>query len=81
MYAIPFRHQCPPPPAILVSPKQGPTTTSINRAPKAMSEIMPAIIKGADLSQEEFLRMEREAVRNTLGGAESQEGIRNDGFF
>lgn len=31
--------------------------------------------KGADLSQEESLRMEREAVLNTIGGSESQEGM------
>ena len=43
--------------------------------PIAMSEIMPVIIKGADMSQEESLRMERQAVLNTLGNAESQEGM------
>ena len=43
--------------------------------PLAVSEIMPVIIKGADLSQEESLRMERQAVLNTLGGAENQEGM------
>lgn len=46
-----------------------------NAPPKAMSEIMPVIIKGADLSQEESLRMEREAVLNTIGSSESQEGM------
>jgi len=43
--------------------------------PIAMSEIMPVIVKGADMSQEESLRMERQAVLNTLGNAESQEGM------
>ncbi len=43
--------------------------------PNAISEIMPVIIKGSDLSQEESLRMEREAVLNTLGTPESQEGM------
>lgn len=43
--------------------------------PTAMREILPVIIKGADLSQEESLRMERQAVLNTLGNAESQEGM------
>jgi len=43
--------------------------------PIAMREILPVIIKGADLSQEESLRMERQAVLNTLGNAESQEGM------
>jgi enoyl-CoA hydratase len=43
--------------------------------PIAMSEIMPVIIKGADLSQEESLRMERLAVLNTIGNAENQEGM------
>lgn len=41
----------------------------------AMREIMPVILKGADLSQEESLRMERQAVLNTLGNAENQEGM------
>jgi enoyl-CoA hydratase len=41
----------------------------------AMREIIPVIIKAADLSQEESLRMERQAVLNTLGNAESQEGM------
>jgi len=43
--------------------------------PIAMREILPVIIKGADLSQEESLRMERQAVLNTLGNVESQEGM------
>lgn len=43
--------------------------------PIAMREILPVIIKGADVSQEESLRMERQAVLNTLGNAESQEGM------
>ena len=43
--------------------------------PIAVSEIMPCIIKGSDLSQEESLRMERQAVLNTLGNEESQEGM------
>jgi enoyl-CoA hydratase/carnithine racemase len=46
-----------------------------NAPPIAMSEIMPVIIKGADMSQEESLRMEREAVLNTMGNAENQEGM------
>jgi len=43
--------------------------------PAAMREIMSIIIKGADVSQEESLRMERQAVLNTLGNTESQEGM------
>ena len=43
--------------------------------PIAMREIMPVVIKGADMSQEDSLRMERQAVLNTLGNAESQEGM------
>ena len=43
--------------------------------PIAMREIMPVIIKGDDMSQEESLRMERQAVLNTLGNSESQEGM------
>lgn len=43
--------------------------------PLAMSEIMPCIIKGSDVSQEESLRMERQAVLNTLGSSESREGM------
>lgn len=43
--------------------------------PLAISEILPVIIKGSDLSQEESLRMERQAVLNTLGSQESQEGM------
>jgi len=43
--------------------------------PIAMREILPVIIKGADMSQEESLRMERQAVVNTLGNVESQEGM------
>lgn len=43
--------------------------------PIAMREIMSVIIKGADVSQEESLRMERQAVLNTMGNAESQEGM------
>lgn len=43
--------------------------------PTAVREILPVIIKGSDLSQEESLRMERQAVLNTLGNAESQEGM------
>jgi enoyl-CoA hydratase len=43
--------------------------------PLAMSEIIPVIIRGADLSQEESLRMERQAVLNTMGSEENQEGM------
>lgn len=46
-----------------------------SQPPIAMREIMSVIIKGADISQEESLRMERQAVLNTLGNLESQEGI------
>jgi enoyl-CoA hydratase len=46
-----------------------------NLPPLAMSEIMPVILKGADMSQEESLRMEREAVINTMGSTENQEGM------
>ena len=41
----------------------------------AMSEIIPAIIKGADMSQQEALQIERQAVLNTLGNEESHEGM------
>ncbi|MEC8428582.1 MAG: enoyl-CoA hydratase/isomerase family protein [Pseudomonadota bacterium] len=43
--------------------------------PLAVREIMPVIIKGSDLSQEESLRMERQAVLSTMGSAENQEGM------
>ncbi|WP_198147013.1 enoyl-CoA hydratase/isomerase family protein [Marinobacter psychrophilus] len=43
--------------------------------PIAMREIMPVIIKGDDMSQDESFRMERQAVLNTLGNSESQEGM------
>ncbi len=46
-----------------------------NAPPLAMSEIMPVIIKASDMSQEESIRMEREAVLNTLGSQENQEGM------
>jgi len=39
-----------------------------------MREIMPLIIKGGEVSQSESLRMERQAVLNTLGSKESHEG-------
>ena len=43
--------------------------------PIAKRESMPVIIKGADISQEESLRMESQAVLNTLVSTESQEGV------
>lgn len=43
--------------------------------PLAVKEIMPVIVKGSDMSQEESLRMERQAVLNTMGSEENQEGM------
>ena len=40
-----------------------------------MSEIIAAIIKGSDMSQQEALQIERQAVLNTLGNEESHEGM------
>jgi hypothetical protein len=39
----------------------------------AMSEIIPAIIKGSDMSQQDALQIERQAVLNTLGNEEGHE--------
>ena len=38
-----------------------------------MSEIIPAIIKGSDMSQQDALQIERQAVLNTLGNEEGHE--------
>ena len=43
--------------------------------PIAMRDVIPVIIKGSDMSQQESLRMERQAVLNTLGNEEGQEGM------
>jgi|TARA_B100002003_G_C14109595_1_gene533680 enoyl-CoA hydratase len=40
-----------------------------------MRDVIPVIIKGSDMSQQESLRMERQAVLNTLGNEEGQEGM------
>ena len=40
----------------------------------AMSEIIPAIIKGSDMSEKDALQIERQAVLNTLGNEEGREG-------
>ena len=43
--------------------------------PIAMRDVIPVIIKGSDMAQQESLRMERQAVLNTLGNEEGQEGM------
>ncbi len=41
-----------------------------------MSEIIPAIIKGSDMSQQDALQIERQAVLNTLGNEEGHERMK-----
>ena len=41
----------------------------------AMSEIILAIIRGSDMSQQDALQIERQAVLHTLGNEEGWEGM------